>query len=135
MRRIHTVEGLAPPAGPYTFATITESGLVYTAGQIAQGPDGQLVTGGVEAQTHQVMYNLGLILQAAGVGPDNETCFRNIVESNIFLRRIEDFSAVNQAYGEYFPERECPVRATVQAGIPLEGLVEIKMVAELSRSS
>jgi 2-iminobutanoate/2-iminopropanoate deaminase len=114
----------APAAvGPYSQAVQTGN-LVFTAGQIPLVPEtGQLVEGGIEAQTHQVMKNLTAILETAG------TNLSSVVKTTIFVTDLGDFGAINQVYGSYF-EADPPARSTVQvAALPLGVSVEIEAVA------
>jgi len=114
----------APAAiGPYSQGILVGSTL-YLAGQIALDPaSGEMVTGGIEAETRQVMENLGAVLEAAGFG------FEDVVQSQVFLADLEEFGAMNEVYGEYFGEA-APARATVQvARIPRDARVEIMFTA------
>ena len=114
----------APTAiGPYSQA-VRVGRFVHTAGQIAIDPDtSQLVTGGVAAQTEQVMNNLQAVLEAAGTSLDN------VVKTTIFLRYMKDFGTVNEVYGRFFAEGK-PARSTVAvSALPLKALVEIEVVA------
>jgi 2-iminobutanoate/2-iminopropanoate deaminase len=100
--------------------------LVFVAGQVALDPaTGQLVEGGVGAQTRRVLDNVQAILRAAGTSLDHA------VETTCFLRDVGDFAAFNDAYRGYFP-KDPPARTTVQAVLPREGLmVEIRVVAAM----
>lgn len=114
----------APAAiGPYSQGVQVGSTL-YLAGQIALDPaTGEMVAGGIEAETRQVMENLGAVLRAAGLG------FEHVVQSQVFLVDLDEFAAMNGVYGEYFGEAP-PARATVQvAGLPRNARVEILLTA------
>jgi len=114
----------APAAlGPYSHA-VSANGFVFTAGQVGIVPgSGALAEGGVEAQTRQVLENIGAVLRAAGTGPDR------VVKTTIFLASMDDFATVNGIYAQYFPQ-DPPARSTVAvAGLPLGALVEIETVA------
>jgi 2-iminobutanoate/2-iminopropanoate deaminase len=118
----------APAAiGPYSQGILVGSTL-YLAGQIALDPEtNEMVAGGIEAETHRVMQNLGAVLEAAGFD------FEDVVQSQVFLADLEDFQAMNEVYGEYFSE-PYPTRATVQvARLPRDALVEIQLVAVRAR--
>lgn len=117
----------APKAiGPYSQAICTDS-MVYTAGQIALDPATmELVAGGVEEQTRQVLTNLRNVLEAAGSSLDH------VVKTTVFLQDMADFPKMNAIYAEYFAENP-PARSTVAvAALPKGGLVEIEAVAILA---
>jgi len=118
----------APAAiGPYSQA-IKANSMVFCSGQIALLPNtGEMVAGGVEAQTRQVMANLEAVLQAAGAQ------FDDVVKTTIYLSDLGDFQAVNTIYAEYFPG-VAPARATVEvAKLPRGALVEIDAIAHVER--
>jgi len=130
---MHTAEGKqivhtekAPKAiGPYSQAVRTES-MVYTAGQVGINPStGELVEGGVEAQTRQVLSNLKNVLEAADSG------LQLVVKTTVFLDDMTDFAKMNAIYAEFFGENP-PARSTVAvAALPMGALVEIEAVALL----
>ena len=123
MKKVATEK--APAAiGPYSQAMIA-GGLVYTSGQIAIDPaKGALVDGGIEAQTEQVMKNLGEVLAAAG------SSYKKAVKTTCFLANIADFSTFNEIYGKYFTEK--PARSCVAVkDLPKGALVEVEVIAEL----
>jgi 2-iminobutanoate/2-iminopropanoate deaminase len=114
----------APKAiGPYSQAIRVEK-MVYTAGQIALDPATmELVAGGVEEQTRQVLENLRNVLDAAGSSMDK------VVKTTVFLADMADFPKMNAIYAEFFGENP-PARSTIAvAGLPKGGLVEIEAVA------
>jgi len=119
---IHTDK--APQAiGPYSQAVRTES-MVYTAGQIGLDPATmELVGGGVEAETRQVLNNLKKVLEAANSG------LNYVVKTTVFLRDMADFPKMNAIYAEFFPENP-PARSTVAvAALPKGVAVEIEAIA------
>jgi 2-iminobutanoate/2-iminopropanoate deaminase len=97
---------------------------VFTAGQIALDPaTGQLVQGDIKAQTRRVLQNLSAVLEAAG------TSLANVVKTTVFLTDMAAFKDMNEVYAEFFPH-EPPARSTVQvARLPLDGLIEIEVIA------
>jgi 2-iminobutanoate/2-iminopropanoate deaminase len=116
----------APAAiGPYSQA-IQAGNLLFLSGQIPLDPaTGQLVPGGIEAQTRQVFTNIGAILQAAGAS------FDHVVTATVYVADMNDFAKVNEIYATYFSS-PAPARATVQvARLPKDSLVEIQVVAAL----
>ena len=121
-RVIHTEK--APKAiGPYSQAMYIGE-LVYTAGQVALDPATmELVSGGIEEQTRQVLANLKHVLEAAGTSMDK------VVKTTVFLKTMDDFAKMNSIYAETFSENP-PARTTVAvAGLPKNALVEIECVA------
>ncbi|RJP54019.1 MAG: RidA family protein [Anaerolineaceae bacterium] len=114
----------APKAiGPYSQAIGTDK-MVFTAGQIALDPvTGELIAGGVEEQTRQVLNNLRNVLEAAG------SSLEHVVKTTVFLQEMGDFPKMNAVYAEYFGENP-PARSTVAvAALPKGGLVEIEAIA------
>ncbi|XP_066530606.1 2-iminobutanoate/2-iminopropanoate deaminase isoform X3 [Hoplias malabaricus] len=99
---------------------------MYISGQLGMDvASGQLVPGGVQAQTKQALINMGEILKAAGCGYDN------VVKTTVLLADINDFNNVNDVYKQFFC-KNFPARAAYQvAALPRGGLVEIEAVAVL----
>ncbi len=116
----------APKAiGPYSQAIGIES-LVFTAGQVGLIPEtGELIEGGVEAQTRQVLANLKAVLEAADSG------LNFVIKTTVFLKDMNDFPKVNAIYGEFFSANP-PARSTIAvAALPKGALVEIEAIALL----
>jgi 2-iminobutanoate/2-iminopropanoate deaminase len=117
----------APKAiGPYSQAIRIDS-LVFTAGQIGLNPaTAELVEGGVEEQTRQVLTNLRSVLEAAGSG------LNYVVKTTVFLKDMNDFPKMNAIYAGFFSDAP-PARSTVAvAALPKGGLVEIEAIALLA---
>jgi len=122
----------APAAiGPYSQAIETNN-FVYTSGQVAIDPTtGELIPGGIQEQTAQVVENLKAILAEAGCH------LYNVVKTTVFLRDMNDFGAMNEVYAHYFaPEGAVPpARSTVEvARLPKDALIEIEVVARCNNS-
>jgi 2-iminobutanoate/2-iminopropanoate deaminase len=116
----------APRAiGPYSQAT-TANGFLFSAGQIALDPATmEIVAGGIEAQTRQVMANLTAVLAQAGLA------WADVVKTTVFLKSMNDFSKMNEVYQATLGAAR-PARSTVEvAALPRNGLVEIEVVAAL----
>lgn len=121
---IHTDQ--APKAiGPYSQA-IRVGEFVFCAGQAALDPaTGNLLAGGIEAETRQVLQNLSAVLQAAG------TSLSHAVKTTVFLLDMNDFAKMNAVYAEFFPSNP-PARSTVQvARLPKDARVEIEVIATM----
>lgn len=119
---IHTDR--APAAvGPYSQAVVTGD-LIFLSGQIPLDPQsGQLVGGGIESQTRQVLKNIQAVLQATGAEVSH------VCKTTIFLTDLTNFSAVNAIYGELFSD-EPPARSTIEvSALPLGSSIEIEVVA------
>jgi len=113
------------PIGPYSQA-IKANGFLFISGQVAlDPPSGECVGKDVASQTERVLENLKGILEAAGAS------LHHVVKTTVFLKDMDDFSAMNEVYGRYFPAAP-PARSTVQAvRLPKDALVEIELVAAL----
>lgn len=115
----------APQAiGPYSQA-VSINNLLFISGQIPANPEtGEVVSGGISEETHQVMKNLKAILEEAGAN------FSSAVKTSIFLKNMDDFATVNEIYASYFESGNYPARETVQVSkLPKDVNVEISMVA------
>ena len=125
-KKIVSTEKAPKAIGPYSQAIHTEN-LVFTAGQVALDPATMnIVEGGIEAQTRQVLTNLKHVLEAA------DSNLNMVIKTTVFLQDMGDFAKMNGVYAEFFPENP-PARSTVQvAGLPKGALVEIESVALLN---
>lgn len=123
LRKVIQTDKAPKAIGPYSQAIGAEK-MVFTAGQIAIDPaTGELIAGGVEEQTRQVLNNLRNVLEAAGSN------LENVVKTTVFLQEMGDFPKMNAVYAEYFGENP-PARSTVAvAALPKGGLVEIEAIA------
>jgi 2-iminobutanoate/2-iminopropanoate deaminase len=116
----------APSAiGPYSQAVV-HNGLVYTSGQIALTPAGEMLENDVVVQTKQVLENLTAVLEAAG------SSLGQVIKTTIFLDSMDDFATVNEIYAEAFGDHK-PARSTVAVKtLPKNALVEIDAIAVVS---
>ena len=114
----------APAAiGPYSQA-IKAGNLVFISGQIPIIPaTGEILRGDIKLQTKQVLENLKNILDAAG------SCIDNVVKTTVFMKDMNDYTAINDVYKEFFTDKP-PARAAVQAArLPRDVGVEIEAIA------
>ncbi len=123
MKKIIFTEAAPAPIGPYSQAVLIRD-TVYVSGQIAiDQTTGNIVSGNIQDETHQVMKNLGFILKEAG------SDFSQVIKCSIFVKNMGDFGKINDAYGSYFPIHP-PARETVEvSGLPKNVNVEISCVA------
>ncbi len=122
MKALHTEK--APAAlGPYSQA-IKANNTVYLSGQVGINPStGKMNNENLETEAHQVMKNIGEVLNAAGLG------YKHIVKTSIFLTDMSRFSEINVIYGSYF-SKPYPARETVQvSALPAGAQVEISVIA------
>lgn len=116
----------APAAiGPYSHA-VRLGNFLFTSGQIPlDQATGQIVEGGIQAQTRRSLENLKTIVEAAGSSLDR------VVKTTVFLKDMKDFAAMNEVYASYFTAN-APARSAVEvARLPKDALVEIELVAEI----
>ena len=117
----------APPvasdrqARPFSPA-VRAGDFVYVSGQVPANADGEIVAGGIEAQTRQVMENLKAVLALAGA------TFDDVCKSTCWLQDARDFGAFNRIYMSYFGDRK-PARSTTEARLMVDAKVEIDVIA------
>ncbi|WP_377887152.1 RidA family protein [Alkalihalobacillus sp. R86527] len=121
MKKIFTQE--APEAiGPYSQGIIVNN-LFYSSGQIPLTPEGTMIGEGIEEQTHQVFANVKAVLDEAG------SSLEDVVKTTVYIKDMDQFSAINDIYGEYFSEHQ-PARSCVEvARLPKDALVEMEVIA------
>jgi 2-iminobutanoate/2-iminopropanoate deaminase len=111
------------PIGPYSQA-IKANGFVFISGQVGFDPaSGNIVSGGIEQQTEQVLKNLSAVLAAAG------SSWEKVVKTTVFLKDMNEFGAMNEVYGKFCMSAP-PARSTVEvARLPKDVAVEIDVIA------
>lgn len=124
-KQVVTADQAPKAIGPYS-AGVSTGHLVFTAGQLGMDPaTGELVSGGIEAQTRQALSNLRAVLEAAGSG------LEHVIKTTVFLQDIHEFGLMNAVYAEFFTA-DFPARSAVQiAALPKGAAVEIEAVALL----
>ena len=111
--------------GPYSQAIKLNSvNLIYSSGQVAINPStGNFINGGIKEQTKQVLENIKAVLTEAGTG------LTYVFKTTVFLKDMNDFTAMNEVYTEYFGNVK-PARSTVEVSrLPKDALVEIEVIA------
>jgi 2-iminobutanoate/2-iminopropanoate deaminase len=112
-------------ASSLPFSQVVEAnGLVFLAGQVGNAPgESTAIVGGIEAETRQMLDNVGRLLRAVGLD------YADAVKATVYLRDFGDFDAMNRVYREYFPT-EPPTRATVGVtALARDFRVEIEIIA------
>jgi 2-iminobutanoate/2-iminopropanoate deaminase len=123
LQKIFT-EHAPKPIGPYSQGILVDGKFLYVSGTVPIDPaSGNVVEGDIKAQTRQVMKNLEQILKAGGAG------FASVCKTTVFLKDMNEFSAMNEVYAEFFGS-SAPARSTVEvARLPRDVRVEIEAVA------
>ena len=124
MRKIINTPNAPAPIGPYNQAVLSGNTL-YISGQVAFNPKTMvLVMDDIKTETKQVMENLKAILETSNM------TFENVVKTSIFISDMNNFTQINEVYGQYFDPETAPARETVQvARLPKDVNVEISMIA------
>ncbi|MBL56218.1 MAG: reactive intermediate/imine deaminase [Flavobacteriales bacterium] len=123
MHQIINTKKAPAPIGPYN-QSVRTGNLLFVSGQVPFIAETmELITESVEAETHQVMKNIQMILNEAGLD------FKHIVKASIFCKDLNDFTRINEVYGSYF-EDNYPARECVEvARLPKDVRVEISVIA------
>ena len=125
MTDIETISTPDAPAalGPYSQA-LKANGTIYCSGQIPLDPKtGELVEGGIEAQTRRVLANLRAVLRAAG------SDFNRLLQTTVYLADMKDFSTVNAICTELYDGAK-PTRTCVQVvALPRGAKIKIDAIA------
>ncbi|WP_092346927.1 RidA family protein [Candidatus Chrysopegis kryptomonas] len=122
-RKVVYTEKAPKPVGPYSQAIIAGD-FIFTAGQIPIDPKtNQVVQGDIKEQTKQVLENLKAVLESAGA------TFDDVVKVTVYMRDLNEFSAMNEVYSEYF-KNSPPARTTVEVSrLPRDVKIEIDLIA------
>jgi 2-iminobutanoate/2-iminopropanoate deaminase len=115
----------APPAvGPYSQAIVLDDGKIFVSGQLGFDMTTMLLPNDIEQQTLNILKNIETILNDSGYIKDN------IFKTTIMLKEINDFSIVNEVYGNFF-ENHKPARSCFEvSNLPKNALIEIEVIAE-----
>jgi 2-iminobutanoate/2-iminopropanoate deaminase len=123
MKECITPSAAPAPIGPYSPIVRADGLFLFFSGQIALGPDGQLVGTSVADQTEQICRTLAAMLQSVGL------TFDDVVKTTVFLRSMDTFAEMNAVYERYFGTSR-PARSTVEVSrLPKDALVEIELIA------
>ena len=112
--------------GPFSHA-VKAGDFLFVTGQMPTLPNDptKLIEGGISNQTHQVMKNLALVLDAA------KSSFANVVFVRIYLLNFQDFDAMNAIYESYFMPDKLPARTCIGVtGLAVGASVEMDLIAK-----
>lgn len=122
MKKVIQTEKAPKAIGPYSQA-IETNGMLFISGQIPVDPATGKVVEGIEAQTEQVMKNIGAILEVAGYS------YKDVIKSTCLLSDMANFKIMNEIYGKYYTQ-DPPARAAFAVKeLPMGVLVEIETIA------
>ena len=109
---------MSTPIGPYT-PIVRAGDLLVVSGQLGLH-DGEMVSGGVEAETTQALVNLAALLATEGAS------MSDVIKTTVFLRHMRDFEIMNAAYVAAFGDHRPARSAFAVAELPRVALVEIE---------
>lgn len=108
---------------PLPFCQATRAGdFIFVSGQIAMMEDGEILDGGIVAQTHKTFENIIAILAKAGC------TLEDVVKASVWLDDTRDFQAFNRVYSSYFGDKP-PARSCVKSALMVDAKVEIEVIA------
>ena len=112
-KKIIEVPAAGKPVGPYSQAIVVGD-WIFVSGEKGMDPaTGQIVEGGIKAETRQTLKNIRTILEAAGASMED------VVRCVVYMADTDDFARMNEAYAPFFPKNP-PARSTViVAELPL----------------
>ena len=122
MKKVIYSEHAPKAIGPYSQA-IEINGMLFISGQVPVNPDTGNIPDGIEAQTEQVIKNIGAILKEAGYE------FSDVIKSTCLLSDMSNFKAMNEIYGKYYTVNPPARAAFAVKELPLGVLVEIETIA------
>ena len=126
MRAVINTDQAPSPVGPYNQA-ISVNNMLFISGQISLNPEtGEMIQESIEAETKQVMHNIGAVLHTAKLD------YSDIVMCTVYVTSMDDYSRINTVYAEFFDSETAPARALVEAtALPKGANVEISVIASL----
>ncbi|SFD30640.1 RidA family protein [Clostridium uliginosum] len=124
MNKIINTQNAPEAIGPYSQGVIIDN-LVYTSGQLPINPNTKVMETEIKHATKQSLENCKAILESAG------TTLDNVIKTTVFVKDLNDFSAINEVYAQYFT-KNFPARSCVQvAKLPMDAVIEIEVIATL----
>lgn len=123
-----SIPGAPTPRGPYSPA-VRAGDCVYVSGQVGLDTStGRLASGGIQAETRQVLHNIQAILAGCGAS------LAQVVRCGVYLSDVSDFQPMNEVYAQFFGEAK-PARTTiVVASLPMpEARIEVDVIAYLGQ--
>ncbi|MGB9771896.1 MAG: RidA family protein [Candidatus Kapaibacteriota bacterium] len=123
MKQLIKTDDAPKPIGPYSQGVVAQGKFIFVSGQIPLTPDGAIAGDDIKTQTRQVILNIQAILKEIGAS------LNNVVKTTVYLSDMDNFSAMNEVYEEFFKDSK-PARAAFQVvRLPKDVLVEIEAIA------
>jgi len=125
MKQIISTDKAPLAIGPYVQG-IRFDDIVITSGQLPIDPTTKLMVEGVANQTTQSLSNALSIIEESGLN------IWDIVKTTVFVKDLNDFPVINEAYKEFFEQSNAPfpARSCVEvARLPMDAQVEIEVTA------
>ena len=111
---------------PFSEAVIVDN-IVYLSGKVGRLPSGELVKGGIEAETTQTLKNIESVLKKINLTKEN------IFKCTCMLVDIKDWPKMSKAYKSFFNRKNLPARsAFAGSGLALGAKVEIECLAKVN---
>ena len=111
------------PPRPFSPA-VRVNGFIFLSGQIGTDSLGNVVSGGIQAETRQTMENIGAVLRRSG------SSFDRVVKCTVFMADMKEWPAMNEVYVTFFAVGRRPARSAMGAnGLALNARVEIECIA------
>ena len=115
------VEGNVKAGVPISKAIIAGD-YIYVSGEVAFDATGEIIQGGIEAETKQILDSISNTLKNAN------SSLEEVIKTTVWLKNVSDFGQFNKIYAQYFPEKK-PARSTVRADLMIDAKIEIEAIA------
>lgn len=124
MKKIICTERSPKAIGPYSQA-IGIDRLIFTSGQLPLDTERmEILSSDIKEQARQSLINLQNILEEGGAS------LKTVVKTTCYLANINDFTAFNEVYAEFFGTEGAPARSCFEvACLPKNALVEVEAIA------
>ena len=109
---------------PFSEAVIVDN-VVYLSGKVGRLPSGELIKGGIEAETLQTLKNIESVLQKINLTKED------IFKCTCMLVDIKDWPKMSKVYKNFFNRKNLPARsAFAGSGLALNAKIEIECLAK-----
>jgi 2-iminobutanoate/2-iminopropanoate deaminase len=120
--KTEVVAATSGPPRPFSPA-VKANGFIFLSGQVGTDANGQLVTGGIQAETRQTMMNIRDVLVRSG------SSMEKVVKCTVFILDMKEWPAMNEVYITFFKGPPPARSAAGASGLALGARVEIECIA------